>query len=233
MPSRFCRRPVRNHARRRRRQRRCRFARATAHRGNIVAQRDLAGVIAPVQNITISTTLSEPAAHVDVIEGDHVQAGETLAVFDVADLEATLTADERSAAEADANAVKQAYQSSQTIGQGVGSAGQAQASLVQARQKLDLDQINLQRDVALQQQGYLAPQTADQQRTTVQTDVAAVASAKAALVFAQVTVATNGTTRTGLQGASIAAHRKLRLHRRVRKPNRFVRRFHARRCVRR
>ncbi len=46
----------------------------------------IAGIIAPLQNVAISSTLSEPADAVNVNEGDQVRAGEVIAVFDTADL---------------------------------------------------------------------------------------------------------------------------------------------------
>ena len=175
--------------------------------GRITPERTLSGFIAPLQNVTLSTTLTEPAAQVNVVEGDHVRSGQVLAVFDVSDLEANLRALQRSAAEADANTVRQQFQSSQTIGQSIGSAGQAQASLNAALAKLHQDERDLGRDEALQQNGYIARQTTDQQQTAVTNDRASVTSAQAALQAARITVDTNGTSKNGLQGASIAAER--------------------------
>jgi len=175
--------------------------------GSIAPIRSLSGFIAPLQNITLSTTLAEPAARVLVVEGDHVKAGDVLAVFDVSDLQANLRALERSAIEADANTLRQQFQSSQTIGQGIGSADQAQASLRQARAKLQEDMLDLSRDQTLESHGFIARQALDQQRTTVESDQAAVASAQASLHAAQITVSTNGSSQQGLQGASIAAER--------------------------
>ena len=177
----------------------------TATDGSVMPTQSLGGYIAPLQNVTISSTLAEPASRVDVVEGDRVSRGELLAVFDTTDLQANLEADERTAAQADANADKQRYQSAQTIA--VGSAGQARASLALAQEKLYLDQVTLQRDQTLLTQGFVARQTVDEQRETMRADVAAVNSAKAALTAAQITVTTNGTQDAGLQGASIVAAR--------------------------
>ena len=179
----------------------------TSGHGTIRPLRTLSGFIAPLQNVTLSTTLNEPAAHVDVIEGDRVKAGQTLAVFDVSDLQANLHALEQSAVEADANTARQQFQSSQTIGQGVGSASQAKAGLAQTQEKLQEDERDLARYEDLQSKGFIARQTTDQQRTTVASDRAAVRSSQAALQAAQITVNTNGTSREGLQGASITAQR--------------------------
>ncbi len=161
--------------------------------GRIKPQRVLSGFIAPRQNVALSTTLTEPAAKVLVVDGDHVQAGQTLVVFDVSDLQANLRALEQSAAQADANTVRQQFQSTQVIGQSVGSAAQAKASVRQAEEKLRIDERNLERYEALQANGFIAAQTTDQQRTTVATDRAALRSAQAAFESAKITVDTNGT----------------------------------------
>ena len=175
--------------------------------GSVAPVRVLAGHIAPRQNVAISSSLAEPAARVYVVEGDRVKRGALLAVFDVSDLAANLDAQERSAAEADANAVKQGYASAQTIGQGVGLADQARAGLAQAQEKLRLDALTLSRNEGLLAQGFIAQQTVDEQRETVRSDRAAVASAQAALTSAVTTVTTNGSQSSGLQGASIVAAR--------------------------
>lgn len=179
----------------------------TSGSGTIKPQRILSGFIAPLQNVTLSTTLSEPAAQVNVVEGDHVLAGQVLAVLDVSDLEANLRALQRSAMQAEANTVRQQFQSAQTIGQGVSSASEAQANLAQAQAKFQLDQTNLERDESLEAKGFIAKQTTDQQRTAVETDRAEIRSSQAAVNSARITVDTNGTNTQGLQGATIAAQR--------------------------
>ena len=130
-----------------------------------------------------------------------------VATFDVSDLEAQLDADLRSADEADANATKQRFQSIQTIVEGVGTSGQAQATLTQAQTKLRLDQLTLHRDEQLLAQEFIARQTVDEARQTVEADGQQIASAQAALASARGTVSTNGSTTAGLQGASIVAAR--------------------------
>ncbi len=176
-----------------------------ARSATLSPERTLAGFIAPLQTVTLSTTLNEPAATVPVIEGERVHTGELLAQFDVSDLQANLLALERSANAAEAGARKQQFQSVQTISQGLGSDDQAHASLRQAQAKLEQDQRDLQRETDLLAHGYIAQQTVDQQRTTVVSDQQAVASAEAALRAAHTTVTTNGSLTQGLQGASIAA----------------------------
>jgi multidrug efflux pump subunit AcrA (membrane-fusion protein) len=175
--------------------------------GSVAPRRQLGGTVAPLQNVGISSSLSEPASAVLVREGQRVRAGDVLATFDVSDLEAELDADLRNADEADANATKQRFASIQTIVQGVGTSGQAQASLTQARTKLSLDQLTLQRDEQLLAQEFIARQTVDEARQTVEADAQQIASAQAALDSARGTVETNGSTSAGLQGASIVAAR--------------------------
>jgi multidrug efflux pump subunit AcrA (membrane-fusion protein) len=179
----------------------------TAVLGSVAPRHQLGGTVAPLQNIGISSSLSEPASAVLVREGQHVSAGAVLATFDVGDLEAQLDADLRSADEADANATKQRFQSIQTIVEGVGTSGQAQATLRQARTKQNLDELTLQRDEQLLAQAFIARQTVDEARQAVEADAQQVASAEAALASARGTVSTNGSTTAGLQGASIVAAR--------------------------
>jgi multidrug efflux pump subunit AcrA (membrane-fusion protein) len=175
----------------------------TVAAGSVAPTRRLGGTAAPLQNVGVSSTLTEPASAVFVREGQAVHRGEILARFDVADLQAQLDADRRSADEADANVSKQRFQSVQTIVLGVGSADQASAALAQARQKLRLDQLTLRRDEALLAQAFIARQTVDEQRETVTSDEQQVVSATAVLTSAHATVTTNGTLSSGLQGASI------------------------------
>jgi len=175
--------------------------------GSVAPRHQLGGTVAPLQNVGISSSLSEPASAVLVREGQRVAAGDVLATFDVSDLQAQLEADLRSADEADANATKQRFQSIQTIVEGVGTSGQAQATLTQAQTKLSLDQLTLERDEQLLAQQFIARQTVDEARQTVEADVQQIASARAALDSARGTVETNGSTSAGLQGASIVAAR--------------------------
>ena len=178
-----------------------------ATRGSVAPRHQLGGTVAPLQNVGISSTLTEPASGVFVREGQRVEAGEVLATFDVSDLEAQLDADLRSADEADANATKQWFASIQTIVTGIGSSGEAQATLTQAKTKLRLDQLTLQRDEQLLAQEFIARQTVDEARQTVEADQQQIASGQAALDAAVGTVQTNGSMTSGLQGASIVAAR--------------------------
>src|SRR5581483_9488870 len=63
---------------------------SVAQFGSIQPSEQLAGIVAPYENVAIQTTLTEPTDTVNVQEGDHVTQGEVLAQLDTADLQATL-----------------------------------------------------------------------------------------------------------------------------------------------
>jgi HlyD family secretion protein len=152
--------------------------------GVIQPYSQLAGIVAPYENVAIQTTLVEPADQVNVQEGDTVYKGEVLAQLDTADLQAELASDE-------ANASHAVYQGSMSISQG-------SDVLRQAETTLRTDQLNLDRDEALLRQGYIARQVVDAQVETVHNDMQAVAADQA-------TVSANGTlSGSGLQASSVA-----------------------------
>jgi multidrug efflux pump subunit AcrA (membrane-fusion protein) len=155
----------------------------------------ISGIIAPYQNVMLSSNLAEPADEVPVNEGDHVSRGQLLARLDTADLEAELAGDE-------ANAVHTLYQGKLTISQGADALRQAETTL-------HTDRLNLLRDQQLFKQGYLARQTLDAQLETVRNDEQAVSSDAS-------NVAANGTLVTeGLQSSAIAQARAEALQIRV------------------
>lgn len=167
---------------------------AVASIGGISPSEQLAGIIAPYENVAIQSTLSEPADSVAVQEGDVVRKGQVLAVLDTADLQAQLQADLATAQSGGANTAHAEYQGSLTITQGVDQLRQAQATLQN-------DQTNLTRDLNLLKQGYISQQAVDQQQATVRNDQAAVASARAQ-------VQANGSlSGQGLQASSVQQSR--------------------------
>jgi HlyD family secretion protein len=185
---------------------------AAAKQATVHATSSISGVIAPFQNVAITSSLSEPADSVKVLEGDHVRAGQVIAVLDTADLEAQLAqvqANVQSAirtAESDDAKVNQArYTQTLNIGQGGESVRSAHAALVSAQTTLKNDTLNLQRDRALISSGYIAQQTLDQQQTLVNTDASAVRTAQANLQSAQINEQVNGTPANGLQAANVAS----------------------------
>lgn len=165
----------------------------------------IAGIIAPYQNVSMSSSLVEPTDSVDVIEGDYVRKGQVLAVLDTTDLRASYLAAERSAVSDAARTSQTQYQAELNIGQGNDAVRTAQAALLQARQNLRLDNLNLQRYAALLQSGYVSQQQVDQQRTTVRNDEQQVLSARASLASAILNARVNGTYQQGLQAANVAS----------------------------
>ncbi|MDQ2908721.1 MAG: efflux RND transporter periplasmic adaptor subunit, partial [Candidatus Eremiobacteraeota bacterium] len=176
-----------------------------ARRGAVQPTIALSGLIAPLQNVGITSSLSEPADNVYVNEGERVTRGQPLAQLDTADLQANLIAAQRNAAEAEAKVNQTQYQATQNIQQGGDQVRSASAAVAQAGAALAQDQADLSRDQSLAGRGYLAAQTLQQQQTKVRSDAAAVSSAQAALATARSNQTVNGTGDQGLQAANIAA----------------------------
>jgi multidrug efflux pump subunit AcrA (membrane-fusion protein) len=163
----------------------------------------IAGIIAPLQNVAITSSLTEPADAVLVQEGDHVRRGQRLAVLDTADLRAQYESEVRTAASDDAKIAQARYDAQLQFGQNPQQVSQAQQALRQAKQTLQQDQVNLIRDRQLLHSGYVAQQTYDQQATLVNNDRASVLSAQAALNSAIVNQRVNGSPSRGLQASTI------------------------------
>jgi HlyD family secretion protein len=165
----------------------------------------IAGIIAPYQNVSLSSSLSEPTDSVNVIQGDTVRRGEVLAVLDTTDLRAEYEAAEHSAVSADARAAQAKYQAQLSIGQGGDQVGSARAAVLQAQAALSQANQDLGRYQALLTGGYISQQQFDQQRTLVDSDRQQVASSQAALRSAELNQRVNGSTQKGLQAATVAA----------------------------
>jgi HlyD family secretion protein len=172
----------------------------------------ISGVIAPLQNVAITSQLVEPADSVPVNEGDRVHAGQVIAELDTADLraqlaqaQATVVTDQRTAESDDAKVTQARYTQRLNIDQGGDQVQSARAALAQANQTLTNDQLNLTRDQQLLTSGYVAQQTVDQQATTVTNDRSAVRTAQANLQSAQTNQSVNGTTSVGLTAATVAS----------------------------
>ena len=185
---------------------------SVAKQGTVHPLLAIAGIVAPLQNVAITSSLSEPTDQVLVNEGDTVRAGQTIAVLDTADLRANLAADEqnveaaiRTAASSDAKVTQTRYTANLNIGQGNDQVRSAQAALVQAKQTLAQGQQDLARDRQLVGAGYIAQQTVDQQATTVRNDAQAVVQAQAALTSAITNQQVNGGQSQGLQAANVAS----------------------------
>jgi multidrug efflux pump subunit AcrA (membrane-fusion protein) len=172
----------------------------------------ISGVIAPFENVAITSSLSEPTDKVNVLQGDRVRAGEVLAVLDTADLRAELAqakgvldSDIKTAESDDAKVAQSRYTATLNIGTGNDQVKSAQAALAQAKQNLVNDQENLVRDRQLVTEGYIAQQTVDQQATTVINDQASIRTAQANLQTAITNQQVNGTPQGGLQAATVAS----------------------------
>jgi HlyD family secretion protein len=176
-----------------------------AQQGTVSPRTTLSGIIAPLQNVGITSTLSEPADTVNVKEGDHVSRGQVLAVLDTADLRAQLTQYQATVSSDAAKAVQTYDQAGLTIVQNNNTVNQARAAVRQTQQTLANDTLNLNRDAQLLRQGYIPQQQYDQQATTVRNDQLAVSAAQVTLQNDIQQVAANGTTASGLQGSMVAA----------------------------
>ena len=185
---------------------------AAAHQTTVRAATTISGVIAPLQNVAITSQLAEPADAVDVNEGDQVRAGEVIALLDTADLraqlaqaQATIETDQRTAESDDAKVVQAQYTQKLNIGQSSDQVRSAQAAVVAARSTLANDQLTLSRDAQLLANGYIAQSQYDLQKTQVQTDSSNLRTAQANLESAITNQQVNGTTTTGLQAANVAS----------------------------
>jgi RND family efflux transporter MFP subunit len=185
---------------------------AAAHQTTVRAATTISGVIAPLQNVAITSQLAEPADAVNVNEGDQVRAGEVIAVLDTADLraqlaqaQATIETDQRTAESDDAKVVQAQYTQKLNIGQSSDQVRSAQAAVVAARSTLANDQLTLSRDAQLLANGYIAQSQYDQQKTQVQTDSSNLRTVEANLASAITNQQVNGTTTTGLQAANVAS----------------------------
>ncbi len=177
----------------------------SASYGSVSPKTVMSGTIAPLQNVGITSTLSEPADTVNVQEGDHVRRGEILAQLDTADLRAQLQADMATAQSSRAKATQTYDQAGLTIVQSSNTVNAARAAVRQAQVTFNNDRLTLQRDAALLKQGYIAQSQYDLQATTVKNDQQAVQSAQVTLQNDVSQVRTNGTTSSGLQGANVAS----------------------------
>lgn len=182
-----------------------RVAVSPAAPGTVHPRVSLGGIIVPFQNVAIQSNLSEPTDAVYVNEGDRVHAGEVLARLDTADLEANLRSLIETAASDHAKSQQTYLQAGLTIVQNSNSVDAAQAALSAAQTSLAKDSLDLQRDTQLLAQGYISQQAYDTEKALVTTDQQSVRSAQVALQNQIKQVQVNGTTATGLQGATVAA----------------------------
>ena len=165
---------------------------AVARTGALKRTAQIAGVIAPYRQAAISGNLSEPLQAVYVQEGDHVQAGQVLARQLVDDLQAQLASAERLVQQDVARYNQLTYQVGAVNQQDLAAIKSAQATLRQDEVNLSGAQTDLNRYEQLLGQGYIPPQTVQQQRVTVAGDQQAVSFAEAQLAQAIANARSNG-----------------------------------------
>jgi HlyD family secretion protein len=180
---------------------------AVAGNGVIVPGEQLAGVIAPYQNVAIASTLTEPADVVNVQEGDVVHRGEVLAQLDTADLQASLQSDVAQAQSDKASTAHNVFAGGLSIAQGVDAMQSAQTAVRQAQANLARDRTDLHRDQQLLANGYIPEQQYAQQQTTVNDDQQTLRANLSAVASAHSNVAANGSNLSapGLQSSTVQA----------------------------
>jgi RND family efflux transporter MFP subunit len=94
-----------------------------------------------------------------------------------------------------------------TIIQNSNTVDQAQAAVRAAQHTLAVDDLNLRRDAELLKNGYVSQQTYDQQMLTVRNDRETIEQDQVTVQNDIKQVQANGTTSTGLQGATVASAR--------------------------
>jgi multidrug efflux pump subunit AcrA (membrane-fusion protein) len=171
--------------------------------GSVTPRSTLGGIIVPFQNVQLTSTLVEPADAVYVSEGDHVSKGQVIAQLDTADLQAQLQSAVGTIASNTAKTKQTTFQSTLTIVQNNNSINSAKATVGQTQQTLANDTVTLNRDAQLLKQGFLAQSIYDTAQTVVMNDQQAVRTAQVNLQNTISQVQANGTTSTGLQGATI------------------------------
>jgi multidrug efflux pump subunit AcrA (membrane-fusion protein) len=178
-----------------------------ANEGVIVPGEQLAGVIAPFQNVAIESTESEPADAVNVQEGDTVHRGEVLAQLDTADLLAALQSDLAQAKSDRASTSHNVFSGTLSINQGVDTLQSAQTAVTQAQANLTRDTTDLHRYQALLSNGFIAEQQVATQQTTVNDDEQTLKSDEAAVAAARSNVVANGPSvnAPGLQSSTVQA----------------------------
>jgi multidrug efflux pump subunit AcrA (membrane-fusion protein) len=179
----------------------------TARIGTVAPTSELSGLVAPLQNVGITSSLSEPTDVITVQEGDHVSKGQVLARLDTADLVAEYNSDMATYNSDLAKANQTFDQAGLTIIQNSNTVDQARAAVRSAQHTYQIDELNLSRDAQLLKNGYVAQQTYDQQLVTVRNDQEAINEAQVNLANDVKQVQANGTTSTGLQGATVASAR--------------------------
>jgi multidrug efflux pump subunit AcrA (membrane-fusion protein) len=115
----------------------------TASYGTVSPTSLLSGIVAPLQNVAITSSLAEPTDQINVQEGDHVRKGQVLAKLDTADLVAQYNSDMATYNSDVAKANQTFDQAGLTIIQNSNTVDQARAAVRAAQHTLAVDTLNL------------------------------------------------------------------------------------------
>lgn len=157
--------------------------------GTLVSTFALTGTVVPARQGNLASVISGTVQDVNVQIGDHVTAGQVLVQIDDSTLQAQLSQDEATLAEAQARLRQESATNR-------GNALTTSSSLQSAQVAYDTAVANNQRNESLFKQGYISQQAIDQSRSDL-------ASASAALRSAQV-AAQNASMSTGQTTAATA-----------------------------
>jgi HlyD family secretion protein len=131
---------------------------AIARLQSINANRILTGTVEPIETVTLTSRVMGLIRQLPVQEGDRVNAGETLVVIDVADIQA-----QNGQAIAGVNMAQSNYLNTQ------GRLQEARAQLVETEAQLAESQLEQRRMSMLRSEGAVSQQLLDQANTRVQT----------------------------------------------------------------
>ncbi|MEB3338777.1 MAG: efflux RND transporter periplasmic adaptor subunit [Leptolyngbyaceae bacterium] len=139
--------------------------------------RVLIGTVEPMETVTLTSRVMGQIRQLPVQEGDRVKTGDTLAVIDVADIQA-----QGSQALAGVNMAQSNYQNAEARLQ------ESRAQLLEAEAALAEAQLEQRRMGLLQAEGAVSQQLLDQANTRVQVSKARIQQIKAGIVQSQATI---------------------------------------------
>jgi multidrug resistance efflux pump len=140
----------------------------------MVLQQFLTGTVEPMETVTLTSRVMVHIRQLTVQEGDRVSTGETLAVIDVADIQA-----QGSQALAGVNMAQANYQTAQARLQ------EARAQLLEAEAELADARLEQKRMRMLQREGAVSQQLLDKANTRVQMTQARIQQIKAGIAQSQ------------------------------------------------
>lgn len=147
---------------------------AIARLQSVTTNRTLTGTVEPMETVTLTSRVMGQIRQLPVQEGDRVSAGATLAVIDVADIQA-----QGGQALAGVNMAQSNYQTAQARMQ------EARAQLWEAEAELADAQLEQRRMQALQSDGAVSQQLLDKANTRVQMTQARIQQIKAGIAQSQ------------------------------------------------